>query len=303
MAKLSIVISAFNEQKKIRACLESAKFADEIIFVDNSSTDKTAKIAGEYTKKVYIQKNDPAKIDLQKNFGISKATGDWILVLDADEIISPELAKEIQTICLSEEKQVNGYWVPRKNIIFGKSMEHSGWYPDYHLRFFKKGKGKYDKEHYHEPITVTGETKKLTEHLVHYNFENVGQFLYKHLQVYAPNEAEELLRRGYVFSYNDAIRIPLEEFLSRYFARGGYKDGFHGLMLSILMAVYHFVIFAYLWEKKKFIDEEQRSIKELDNELTQAGKKINYWFAKQKIDEEKVMLKKFGLKIKRKLRI
>src|SRR5258706_11641525 len=114
MSKLSIVISAYNEQKKIRACLESAKFADEIIFIDNSSTDQTVTIAKEFTKKIYIQKNEPTKIDLQKNLGIHKATGDWIFVLDADEIISPELAKELKGIVAQNNSEINGYWVPRK---------------------------------------------------------------------------------------------------------------------------------------------------------------------------------------------
>src|SRR6185369_1664660 len=108
MKKLSIVISAYNEQRKIRECLESAKFADEIIFLDNSSTDKTVKIAREFTKKVYIQPNDPEKIDLQKNLGIQKATGDWILILDADEEVSPELAKELKNLLENAPKEVNG---------------------------------------------------------------------------------------------------------------------------------------------------------------------------------------------------
>ena len=140
---------------------------------------------------------------------------------------------------------------PLHTPVLGKWIEHTGWYPDYQLRLFRRGKGKYDKHHYHEPIKVTGETGKLSEHLSHYNYEHVGQFLYRSFQVYAPNEAEELLRRGYVFNYADAIRLPFKEFLSRYFAREGYKDGFHGLMLSFLMAFYHFAIFVYIWEKKK----------------------------------------------------
>jgi glycosyltransferase involved in cell wall biosynthesis len=303
MAKLSIVISAFNEQKKIRACLESVKFADEIIFLDNSSTDKTSKIAKEFTKKIFVQKNEPTKIDLQKNFGIEKATGDWIFILDADELVTAELAKELKDILKHDPEGINGFWVPRQNTIFGKWMQHSGWYPDYQLRLFRKGKGKYEKTHYHEPIAVKGETGKLAEHLVHLNYEHVGQFLYKCLQVYAPNEAEELVRKGYVFSYRDAIRLPLKEFLSRYFAREGYKDGFHGLMLSLLMAVYHFAIFAYLWEKKNFVDEKFMDREGFENEVKEASRELRYWVNKKKIEEEKVFLKKVGLKIKRKLRV
>jgi (heptosyl)LPS beta-1,4-glucosyltransferase len=302
MAKLSIVISAYNEQKKIRTCLESVKFADEIVFVDNSSTDKTVKIAKEYTKKIFIQPNEPTKIDLQKNLGIAKATGDWIFVLDADEQITPALAHELKELMKSDPTGINGFWIPRKNIIFDKWIQHSGWYPDHQLRLFRRGKGKYEKAHYHEPIAVSGETEKLSEHIMHNNFEHMGQFLYKSLQVYAPNEAEELLRKGYIFNYRDAIRLPVKEFLSRYFAREGYKDGFHGLMLALLMAVYHFTIFAYLWEKKKFLDEENAA-HDFDEEVKESGKEIAFWINKRKIDEEKMLLKKFGMKLKRKLRV
>lgn len=302
MAKLSIVISAYNEQKKIRKCLESVTFADEIIFVDNTSTDKTVKIAKEYTKKIYLQPNDPANIDLQKNLGIEKATGDWIFVLDADEQITPELARELKDLMDNDPKGLNGFWVPRKNIIFKKWIQHSGWYPDPQLRLFRKGKGKYEKVHYHEPIAVVGETEKLQEHMTHDNFEHVGQFLYKSLQVYSPNEADDLIRKGYVFSYKDAIRLPVKEFLSRFFARGGYKDGFHGLMLALLMAIYHFVIFAYIWEKKKFIDEDN-ALEQVGKEAKNSESEIRFWVNKKDIDDEKTLLKKFGLKLKRKLHI
>lgn len=299
MKKLSIVISAYNEQKKIRACLESVKFADEIVFVDNSSTDKTAKIAKEYTKKIYTQPNDPTNIDLQKNLGIEKATGDWIFVLDADEQVTPELAHELHELMQNDPKGINGFWVPRKNIIFNKWVQHSGWYPDPQLRLVRKGKGKYEKAHYHEPIAVTGKTAALAEHILHYNYENVRQVLYRSLLVYAPNEAEELLRKGYIFNYRDAIRLPVKEFLSRYFAREGYKDGFHGLMLAIVMAMYHFGIFAYIWEKKKFVNES--SVEAFEEEAKQSGKEIAFWINKRKIDEEKDLLRKTFLKLKRKL--
>jgi len=303
MAKLSIVISAYNEQKKIRACLESAKWADEIIFVDNSSTDKTAKIAKEFTKKIYTAKNDPKKIDLQKNLGIEKATNDWIFLLDADEVITPELKEEIKETIEINNSAVNGYSVPRKNIIFGRWIEYTGWYPDYQLRLFRKGKGKYEETHYHEPIKVAGNTEKLLSNLEHYNYDSVSQFFYRGLQVYAPNEAEELLRKGYVFSYADVIKFPFKEFLSRYFAREGYKDGFHGLVLSLLMAFYHLAVFVYLWEKKKFIDDDAFGTDKFKNEIKEAGKELVFWINKKKIDEEKDMIKKTFLKLKRKLQV
>jgi len=157
MNTLSVVITAFNEERKIKECLESVKdLAWEIIIVDNSSTDKTVDVAKKYTQKIYSQKNDPQNIDIQKNFGFSKARGEWILSLDADERVIPELAEEIRGEIEREENGVKGYFIPRKNIIFGKWIEHTGWWPDYQLRLFKKGKGKYQQRHVHQNISLDG---------------------------------------------------------------------------------------------------------------------------------------------------
>lgn len=315
--KLSVVISAFNEEKKIKECLESVKWVDEIIFVDNMSTDSTARIAREYTGKIYSQKNDPFNIDIQKNFGIEKATGDWVLVLDADERVSRELTEEIKKTIKSplppllkgvggfyDDGLISGFWIPRKNIIFGKWIRHSGWYPDYQLRLFRKGLGKYEKKHVHEPLNLKGRIEKLNEPLVHYNYETVAQFLYRHFLVYAPNEADDLLSKGYVFDWLGAIRMPMSEFLSRFFAREGYKDGFHGLILAILMGVYHLAIFTYLWERKKFPEIENENIlKGMEKELKKSKREFNYWRSTKKIENEKNFVKKTTIKIKRKLNL
>ena len=301
---LSVAISAFNEERKIRKCLESVKWADEIIFVDNSSNDNTLEIAKEYTKKIFTQKNDPFNIDLQKNLGIEKATCDWILVLDADEVVTSELKQEIKSQISTFNSQFSGFMIPRKNIIFNKWIEHSGWYPDYQLRLFRNGRGKYENKHVHEPLSVRGKLGKFNEPFIHYNYETVYQFLYKHLCVYAPNEAEDLLRKGYVFDWKGAIRLPMSEFLSRYFAREGYKDGFHGLILALLMGVYHLSIFAYLWEKKKFIDIKDENITHgLEEELKKSRKEFNYWYSSKSLETEKNLFKKTTIKIKRKLNL
>ncbi len=321
MSKLSVVISAYNEENKIETCLKSADFADEIVFIDNSSTDKTEEIAGKYTKNIYKQKNDPACIDLQKNFGFSKATGDWILSLDADEEVSPELAKEIREVLgnrqssipglakrsgagVNRNSSVNGYWIPRKNIIFGKFIEYTGWYPDPQLRLFRKGKAKFVKAHVHEPVKLEGESDYLKNHLIHHHYDNIGEFLSKTVSFYAPNEAEDYLDKGYMFSYFDAVRFPLNEFLSRFFARKGYKDGFHGLMLSILMAFYHFLIFAFIWEKKEFKEYEGKEfLNDTQKEFKRAGKEIFFWITKEKIEAFKNPIKKNLYKISRKIRL
>ncbi len=237
---VSVVISTFNSEEKIEDCLKSASWVSEIIVVDGTSSDKTLDIVRKYTSKIFVRPNHKM-LNINKNFGFSKTSGEWILCLDSDERITTELQQEIREII---GNSVDGYWIPRKNIIFGKWMQHTGWYPDAQLRLFRRGKGKFLEEHVHEMIKVQGEVGQLREHILHYNYDSISQFIQKLGTIYGPNEAEQLIKKGYAFDWKDAIRFPVKEFLSRFFAREGYKDGFHGLMLSLLMAFYHFLIFA-----------------------------------------------------------
>ena len=304
--KLSVVISAYNEEKNIAECLESVKsIADEIILIDNSSTDNTKEIAKKYTSKIITQENDITAIDLLKNKGIESAKGEWVLVIDADESLSKELSEEISKSIdnSGDSGDTNGYLMPRKNFIFGKWMQHTGWYPDYQLRLFRNGKGKYVEKHIHESIKVNGKTEKLSKHIIHSNYEGIQSFLRKMVIVYAPNEAEERVAKGYVFSFSDAFRFPLNEFISRFFAREGYKDGFHGLMLSILMAFYHFIVFAFLWEKNQFKEMDHKEMLiQFEQDKEKAEDELFHWINITKIKNEKNFLKKLALRTKRKLK-
>lgn len=302
MKKLSVVIMAFNEEKKLSDCLESIKdFADEIIVVDNNSTDKTVAIAKKYTKKIYNQKNNPKILDLQKNFGFSKASGEWILSLDADEQVTPSLEHQIRAVMTEEDNEIVGYWIPRKNIVFGKWMQHTGWYPDFQLRLFRKGKGKYITKHVHEDLALHGKTDHLTEPLLHQNYETISQFL-KKLVVYAENEADAKLEKGYVYQWTDALEMPINEFISRFFAREGYKDGFHGLMLSLMMSMYHLVVFAHIWEKQKFVEAGSTDmLTDTERVIKKAAKNITYWFVHEKLKQTHSLPKKIVLKLQRKL--
>lgn len=284
--QISVVISAYNEEKKLKDCLESVLWADEIIVIDNESFDNTQEIAKKYTEHVYSQKNN-VMLNINKNYGFTKASGAWILCLDADERITFELQQEIKEI-VEKGSSIDGYWIPRKNIIFDKWIQHTGWYPDFQLRLFKNGKGKFPQMHVHEMIDVKGELGHLKQPMIHHNFDSIAQFLNKHLTIYAPNEAKELLRKGYVFNYLDAIRFPTKEFLSRFFAREGYKDGFHGLMLSLFMALYHLIIFSFLWEHNKFIDEENKDVlKSTTEEFKRTKKEFMYWVFHEKTKQQK----------------
>lgn len=296
--KLSVVISAFNEEEKIEDALKSASFADEIIFVDNTSSDKTLEIAKKYTQKVFVRPNN-LMLNVNKNFGFTKVSGDWIFSLDADERISQELQKEIRNI-MEGRGSADGYWIPRKNIIFGKWIEHTGWYPDSQLRLFRKNRGKFPERHVHEMLKVTGKTENLNGHLIHYNYENIDQFLRK-TEIYIESESKDLISKKYVISPIDSIRFPLKEFISRFFAREGYKDGLHGFILSLLMAFYHLGVFVKLWEKQGFKETSSESLtKDLKGEFKGIKKELRYWIITMFMHQTKNPFKKIGYRFARK---
>lgn len=302
MNKISVVISTYNSEKELKACLESVSWADEIVVVDDGSTDQTVELAKKYTNHIFHHKS-VGYVEPSRNFAISKATGDWIFIVDADEVIPHTLAKKLRLL-VDERPVFTHVLLPRKNIIFGKWIEHTGWWPDHLIRFFKKGSVTWKNE-IHSIPEVKGEGINLegeANAILHTQYQTVNQFLHKNLEQYAVQEAKELQAKGYKFSYTDAIRFPSREFLSRYFAREGYKDGFHGLVLSMLMAMYHFVIFLHLWEAKQFASAEKKDIEQaFKHELRSTQKEFIYWFAKAKIDSAKNPLTKFALKVKRKL--
>lgn len=301
MTKISAVISTYNEEQMIKDCLESIKWADEIIVVDNSSQDKTVEIAKKYTKKIFTRPNN-LMLNINKNFGFGKATGDWILSLDADERVELGLKEEIVSSIKYKVSSINGYRIPRKNMIFGKWIQHTGWYPDYQLRLFRRGKGKFAEKHVHEQLTLSGEAGILKEHLVHYNYTTVAQFLYKMNQIYVPNEAQNILSSGKKITWQDAIGFPTQEFFRRFFEGQGWRDGLHGLVLSFLMAFYHFLVFVHVWEKQGFWEVGEKDIHQgVREEFKVKGKDFSYWLSKMQMDEKKSFAGKLFFKIKRRL--
>lgn len=298
--KLSVVISAFNEQNMIEDCLKSVKdLADEIIFIDNTSSDNTVNIAKKYTDKIYIKVNNPVNLNKNKNFGFSKASSDWILSLDADERVSTELAKEIKSAIL--KKEINGYEIPRKNIIFGKWIKHSIWWPDYNLRLFRKGEGQFPQKHVHEKLEVAGIVGKLENPLTHFNYQTVSQYLNKLNNSYTESEAENFILEDKNIYWYDAIRWPVNDFLKTFFASKGYLDGFHGLVLSLLQSFYALIFFAKVWERKeKFKDlTPDNFLASVIREFTKAAKEIKFWIYEALIAEKP--LKKYYYKLKRRI--
>lgn len=299
MKSISVVISAYNEEKNIEDCLKSAKLiADEIIVINNNSSDKTVEITKKFTDSIFSRPNDPVNLNKNKNFGFSHANKDWILSLDADERITKELALEIKNkIKLNE---FTAYKIPRKNIIFKKWIAHTGWYPDYQIRLFKKGKGKFPEKHVHELLKVDGKIGVLSMPIHHENYKSISQFISK-LNAYTDSEANKIIGEKKDVTWKDALRYPAEEFYKRFFINEGYKDGTHGLVLSLLMAFYWEVVFAKVWEKKdNFKDSSPPNfLDSFSNEIKKIFKEIKYWIYNSK--EKEYPAKKIFYKFKRKL--
>jgi len=256
MAKISIIVNTWNEEENIKRCLESVKdLASEIIVVDMYSSDKTVAIAKKFGAKIFSHKFT-SYVEPARNFALRQAQGDWILILDADEEISPDLAKILQELTI--HKEINFYRLPRKNIIFGKWIRHSRWWPDYVIRFFKKGSVRWSEKIHSIPLT-RGEgydlEAKEVNAITHYNYKSISQYLSR-LDRYTAIQAKDLVESGYKFSWRDMLKKPMGEFLSRFFVGESYKDGLHGLAISLLQAFSELIKYLKVWEKENFVNQD-----------------------------------------------
>ena len=275
---LSVVMSVHNEETVLDDALKSVKeIADEIIIVNNESTDNSVKIAKKYTKNILEHKNNPLILNQAKNYGFSKAKSDWILSLDPDERVSPELAEEIKMEV--SQTSINGYWIPRKNKIFGKWLIAGIWWPDYQRRLFRRGKGKFQALHNHEFLEVEGNSKYLINPLEHFSYTSIIQYVEKFTYTYLENEVENQIAAGKKVYWYDAIQMPSSDFVINFFVRQGYKDGLHGLILAILQAFYMFLVFARIWERQGSPDYKGvRFTDEVTKELDRSRKEYLHWY-------------------------
>lgn len=245
-ARLSVVVVTKDEEECLRRCLESAAWADELVVVDGESHDKTLEIAREFTDRVY-SRTWPG-FAAQKNFALAQATGDWILSLDADEEVSAELREEIAGVLVQGDRA--GYRVPRRNVFWGRWIRHGGLYPDWQLRLFRRGRGRFVERAVHESIVVDGEVGRLRGPLVHRSYENVSEFVIRSDR-YSSLAAEEWVRSGRRARLADLVLAPAGRFLSMYVVRRGFLDGWRGFLLAVLYAYYVFIRSAKVWEGAK----------------------------------------------------
>lgn len=301
MAKISVVINTYNEEKKLSRALSSLKgFANEIVVVDMMSTDSTREIAKSYKARVFKHKKI-GFVEPARNFAISKAKYDWVLILDADEVI-PETLK---THLKSETKDTNASYfrIPRRNIIFGKWIKHTGWWPDYNIRFFKKGTVSWNEIIHSVPVT-TGMGADLPARqefaIKHTHYSSIEEYITR-MNRYTTIQARELNKEGKMFNWTDIFRKPFAEFLTRYFAQEGYKDGLHGLSLSLLQAFSELTLYAKLWQKQKF-KKRKISLEEAEEMFGETSSDLGWWFATARVDSAKNIFVQLWRRIIRKLK-
>lgn len=253
MGTLSVVINVYNEGYLLKDCLDSVRWADEIVITDMHSTDNSAEIYRQYTDRVYAIPRQPV-VELAVNFGIAHATGDWVLKLDPDERISPTLAGQIKEIVMSST-DCAAYRLPRRDYMFGKWVRHSGWQGDWQIgliQLFRRDRVIWQPEVHSQPI-IDGEIgvirfdESLDNAVDHVNYTSVSQFIEK-LNRYTSAEVEKRFAEGKTFRWYKLLYHPVVDFWRRYVSDKGYRDGMHGFVLSILMAFYAELILIKMWE-------------------------------------------------------
>jgi glycosyltransferase involved in cell wall biosynthesis len=243
--KLSAYVICYNNEDKIRDCLESVKWADEVVVVDSFSTDKTAQIAKEYTDKIYQVKFEG--FGKLRNTALSFLKHDWVLSVDTDERATPELRKEIIEK-LQSSPDADAYYVPRISHFLKYRIRHCGWYPDYRQpQFFNRHKMKYKDQLVHETYELDGKIGYLKEHCLQYPFFTIDQFFSK-MERYSALRAKEMTKEGKKFHAYNLVINPLSMFFRMYVMKAGFLDGLPGFILSCLYGYYTFIKYVRLWE-------------------------------------------------------
>jgi glycosyltransferase involved in cell wall biosynthesis len=247
--RISVALITLNEEQNLPRTLESVAAlvrdgAGEIVVVDSGSTDRTMEIANSHGAKVFIE---PWKgFAGQKNSAIEKTSGDWVLQLDADEWLEPQLVEEISAAMANTSTR--GFWIPRKNYFLGRWIRHGGFYPDPKLRLIRRGAGKFEEYGAHPTMKVNGPTARLMHALIHNAYPTLRGYI-DHMNSYSSSGAEVAVAKGYRgFHILEIIVRPMLTFVYNYIFRLGFLDGREGLLLHLYHSVYVSWKYAKAWE-------------------------------------------------------
>ncbi len=243
---LSVVVITKNEQMHIKECLESVKWADEIIVVDDSSTDKTIEIAQNYTDRIFERKMDIE--GRHRNWAYAQARHHWVLSLDADERVTPQLKEELMQM-VQDPGEFKGFAIPRRNYIGKYWVRYGGWYPSAQLKLFRKEDFRWEEAEVHPRAELQGAWTSLKNDLIHYSYKDFADYLNK-MNTQTTLEAQKWIRDKRKMSLGKAIWRTYDRFMRSFFRKKAYKDGFVGFIISIFAGLYQILSYAKYWEMK-----------------------------------------------------
>jgi len=248
MIPVSVIILTKNEEKKIIDCLKGLKDFNEIIAIDDNSTDSTIEKIKSFDKTIkVIDKSLDGSFSEQRNFGLSKSKNEWVFFVDADEVVSKKLAEEIEKKI--SEKNIDGYLIRREDIFLGKKMKGGDVGNVWLTRLGKKSKGKW-KGDVHEEWKIDGNISRLVNPIRHNSHKNLKAFIEK-INFYSTLRARELKSKGITCSFLDIILYPKLKFINLYFIKMGFRDGLHGLVHAIFMSMYSFLVRGKLYQMNR----------------------------------------------------
>jgi len=297
---LSVVINTKNAAETLARSIESVRWADEILVADMHSLDETVKIARELGAKV-IELAEFGRVEPEgRNQANQEATGEWLFQLDADEVVPDELAEKIQSL-IQENNQIQAYFIPRKNLIFGQWIQHSGWWPDYQPRLFQK-----DTLHWvggvHSKPQIKGATEKIEAKevlaITHYNYHSISDYIDR-LNRYTSLGAAESIASASPTDKNFTQAFS-DELLSRYFHHQGWRDGEIGLLLAYLQSFSQVVQLAKTRELEGQLHKKSATLLEAD--FRQVIRDLKYWLADYHVNHDKSMMSKLSWRLRRRLR-
>lgn len=243
--KISACVIVFNEEKKVRRCLESLKWCDEIIVADSFSTDRTVDIALEYTPNVF--QHVWLGYVGQRNMIRERASNSWILYLDSDEEVSPALRDEILAEFAKDDQRILGYEFPRLVYFLGRWIRHGEWYPDVKLRLFHKDYGRTEGEEPHDRVVVNGQVKRLKSPIYHYTYDDLRD-QNETLNRFSSITAQQKFVKDQNFRWIDLFFRPVLRFIKGYFIKRGFMDGLPGFIIAVTNSYGAFLKYAKLWE-------------------------------------------------------
>lgn len=247
---LSVAVIAKNEEKRLDDCLKSVAWANDIVVIDDMSTDRTVEIAEKYTTNIKQRKMDVE--GTHRNYAYSQAENQWVMSLDADERVTPELAEEIKRVLGSDKGEYNAYAIPIKTYMGNRWIKGAGYYPARKVRIFRKDKFRYEDSGVHPRIFLEGKCGELNGDILHYSWNNLSEFLTK-INRETTLEAEKWLQDGRKVTFWNIFRKTIDRFLKNYFLKKGYKDGFYGFLFSYFHSYYQLMSYAKYYERVNHI--------------------------------------------------